>query len=495
MTPEIRIEGSWDAARDDPPGAALERTALPALLHSQRWFGGKAREIGSARVTDWGRLPDVPAAFAAVVEVAYADGEPESYFVPLVVTNATADATRLHDALADGAVCTALLNAVGGGREFPTRAGSIRGTATPAFPALRGTDPLAVEGGPATSSNSLVFFGRRLLLKVFRRLQAGVNPDYELGRFLTERAGFDHTPRVAGQLEYIPANGEPIALGLLQEVVASPGDGWDHALGELKGYYARTGEAVSDYLKAAATLGRRTAQMHLALASDPTDPAFAPEPRTPADAAALRDDVLRQGRQALALLKQALDRLPAGEARTANRLLAVGPTALDRIAAEADAAPTGTKTRIHGDYHLGQVLRTDGDYVILDFEGEPTRTLAERRAKSSPVRDVAGMLRSYHYAAYAGLFAVTRDHPGEFTRLEPRARAWHRQVSAAFLDAYRATAGGAAFLPQRPGEFATLLDLFALGKAFFELNYELNNRPDWVHIPMQGILELTGSGG
>jgi maltose alpha-D-glucosyltransferase/alpha-amylase len=387
----------------------------------------------------------------------------------------------LRDALADDAACEALLTAVGEGREFPTRSGQFAGKATAAFPDLRGdpSAPLAVEPGPATSSNSLVYYGRRLLLKVFRRLQPGINPDYEVGRFLTERAGFDRTPRVAGALEYAPDGNEPSTLGLLQEVVPCHLDGWDYTLGELKHYYESGEEAVGDYLRAAATLGRRTAQMHLALASDPHDPAFAPEPLTAADADALRDDVLHQGRTALTLLGQSLDRLPADVAPAARRLLDAGPAALDCIAAAPVVVPPAAKARVHGDYHLGQLLWTGGDYVVLDFEGEPTRPLAERRAKFSPLRDVAGMLRSYHYAAYAGLF----DRPGDFARLEPRARAWLRQVSAAFLDAYRAAAPSL-------DQFAVLLDRYMLGKAFFELNYELNNRPDWVRIPLQGVLEL-----
>lgn len=502
MVPTIAVEGSWDTLLDGPSRAALERVALPDFLRAQRWFGGKARQLAAVRVADWGRLPAGPAAFAAVVDVAYTDGEPESYFVPLAVGTGPDEAAVarligpagevvLRDGLADDAVCAALLGAVGEGREFPTRLGHVRGTATAAFADLRGdpSRPLAVERGPATSSNSLVYFGQRLLLKAFRRLQPGVNPDYEVGRFLTERAGFDRTPRVAGLLEYVRPGVEPCALGILQEVIPSQLDGWDHALGELRSYLG--GGAVGDYLRAAVTLGRRTAQMHLALASDPRDPAFAPEPQTAADGDALRDDELRQGRTALALLGQVLDRLPADVTPAARRLLAEGPAALGRIAAAPAAAPTAAKTRVHGDYHLGQVLWTGGDYVILDFEGEPTRTPAERRAKSSPVRDVAGMLRSYHYAAYAGLFA----RPADFARLEPRARAWQQQVSAAFLGEYRATAGRASFLPSEPEEFTALLDAFILGKAFFELTYELNNRPDWVRIPLQGVLELIGSNG
>jgi maltose alpha-D-glucosyltransferase/alpha-amylase len=152
--------------------------------------------------------------------------------------------------------------------------------------------------------------------------------------------------------------------------------------------------------------------------------------------------------------------------------------------------PAATKIRIHGDYHLGQVLWVDNDFVILDFEGEPARTVEDRRQKASALRDVAGMLRSYHYAAYAGLFAFTRERPDDFARLEPWADLWHQWAAAAFLRGYRQAAGRARFVPGDPAAFAGLLDGFVLGKAFYELAYELNNRPDWVRIPLRGILAL-----
>ena len=230
--------------------------------------------------------------------------------------------------------------------------------------------------------------------------------------------------------------------------------------------------------------------MHLALASDPSDPDFAPEPITPADLDVVRDEILAQGRKAFAALDGNVGRLTREVAADARRLLETGPATLDRLAASAGDVPAAAKTRIHGDYHLGQVLRAGDDYVIIDFEGEPTRTVEERREKFSPVRDVAGMLRSYHSAAYAGLFAFTETRPDDFATLEPWADLWFRWTSAAFLGAYLETAAGAAFVPRRPEEFAALLDRFMLAKALYELVYELNNRPDWVRIPLRGILAL-----
>jgi maltose alpha-D-glucosyltransferase/alpha-amylase len=251
-------------------------------------------------------------------------------------------------------------------------------------------------------------------------------------------------------------------------------------------------DAVGPYLRSAATLGTRTGELHLALAANARDPAFAPEPITAADLDALRGAIREQAEKALTTLRAAVGRLTGEVASGARQFLDAGPGLLDDPPAVPGPGANGQKIRCHGDYHLGQVLWADDDFIILDFEGEPTRTVEERRARQSPLKDVAGMLRSFDYAAHAGLFAVARDRPGDFARLQPWADLWRDGVSAAFLRAYRGAAGGAAFLPAEPARFAALLDAFVLDKAFYELVYELNNRPDWVRIPLRGILGLLG---
>jgi len=230
--------------------------------------------------------------------------------------------------------------------------------------------------------------------------------------------------------------------------------------------------------------------MHGAFADPSGGDSFAPEPLADADMVRQRDEILAQGRRALEALNKNIDRLTGEVADEARRLLETGPDTLERIAKEAPKPSAATKTRVHGDYHLGQVLWVENDYVILDFEGEPTRTVDERRAKFSPLRDVAGMLRSYHYAAYAGLFAFAQSRPSDFARLEPWAELWQQWVAAAFLSAYRQAARDASFVPKSPKEFSDLLRSFMLSKAFYELSYEMNNRPDWVRIPLRGVLAL-----
>jgi maltose alpha-D-glucosyltransferase/alpha-amylase len=542
--PVLEVAGGWNEVLQGAARRQLEERVLPAFLRSQRWFGGKARQIERVTLMDWGPLcaDEARPAWLALFEVNYAGGGNDLYHLPLAVTPGSAGerlreamASRilarlhgprgqamLHDALADDSVCSELLSAIGGGRELRLRAGTVRAFATCAFRELRGAvdQPLGVVRGPATSSNSLVLYGRRLLMKLFRRLEVGINPDFEIGRFLTEQEHFSRIPSVAGAIEYRPADGcGPITLAILQALVRNQGDGWSHAIDELGRYFDRASgrmhgpdpvrpddrpvtelagadpplgalEVIGPWLHTAAILGRRTAEMHLALAADTHDPDFAPEPLTPNDLDELAKETTHQARKALTALSDNLDRLPEAVRASAQRLLEEAPAALERLARPPDV-PAGTlKTRVHGDYHLGQVLWVDNDFIILDFEGEPTRPVAQRRGKTSPLKDVAGMLRSLDYAAYAGLFAFTQEQPDDFARLEPWAQLWQQWTSAAFLRAYLAKSGNAAFLPRPIEASAELLNTWLLDKAFYELAYELNNRPDWVRIPLRGVLGL-----
>jgi maltose alpha-D-glucosyltransferase/alpha-amylase len=542
--PTLEVSRSWESVLGGGSRKELEGSIVPAFLRAQRWFGGKGRRIEGVRVADWGDFPAGEShIFLLFLEVTFTDGNSDLYFLPVGVATGPAVAhmlqslkswaiarfhgpdgeALLHDALADDDACTALLDAIASGREFATRSGQVRAFPTAAFAELRGNPAqrLPVVRGPATSSNSLVFYGRRLLLKLFRRLEVGVNPDFEIGRFLTEENTFDRIPRAAGAMEYHRPGSGPVTLAVLQALVPNQGDGWRHAVDELGRYYERASgrmsgpdpvvpdhhsllelaesvpppgalEVIGAYLHAASTLGRRTAEMHRALAADAPD--FAPEPFTPEDADGLRRSIREQARKALAALKENLDQLPEEVASSARHLLEEGPGVLQWLEEESPFRAGATKIRCHGDYHLGQVLRVENDFVILDFEGEPARPVEERRAKQSPLKDVAGMLRSYHYAAYAGLFAFTQNHPEDLGRLEPWAELWFQWVSAAFLRDYRAAAGEAVFLPSDPRQFAALLSAFLLDKAFYELNYELNNRPDWVRIPLRGIFTLLDEG-
>jgi trehalose synthase-fused probable maltokinase len=390
---------------------------------------------------------------------------------------------------------------------FRTRRAVSRAKRTPAYEAVRGHGPLAPKRSSAEQSNTSIVFGTRVILKLFRRLEPGPNPDVEIGDQLTSRTSFRRAPRIAGAVEYEPT-GEPVGhLFVVHEFLDNQGDGWSHALAELGLFYDEVqhrGDPPADllggarvtaadlqtppamyevagaFIDSAQLLGRRTAELHLALAGDTMSPAFAPETCT-------RDDVMRLIAEAMAELQRSRSMVkPNVAAQLERRLSAM------RAAHGADTLnPASTRIRIHGDYHLGQLLWAESDYYILDFEGEPARPLNERRRKESPLKDVAGMLRSFSYAAYAALFAAGDHREDAFSRLEPWARAWIRWTSAAFLRGYTQAAGAAPFLPSDPVQRASMLDLFLIDKALYELRYELNNRPEWVKIPMRGLEELA----
>ncbi|MGE5231770.1 MAG: maltose alpha-D-glucosyltransferase [Deltaproteobacteria bacterium] len=517
----LDVSGGWEGLLEGFGREQLETRVLPRFLPTQRWFGGKTHHLVETTVVDWGPLGDSGAALC-VVRVVYEQAEPELYVMPLATSfGAAADALLaaapalvmcavgvgrragiLHDATADDAASVALLEWIAGARQQATRHGMIRGVPGAGLAAIRGPveTPLPPRRGAAEQSNTSILFGDRLILKLFRRYQRGPNPECEIDRFLTDRAGFAHVPPFAGSLEY-EENGSTGTLAVLQGLVASEGDGWTGALEELNRYYEASAtrtfptatpdprEYVGIYLDAAATLGRRTAELHVALAGAPDDPAFAPEPLSDEALGRLAGDLHDRAARAFERLKDNLPRLPDEAVEEAALVLRRRRDLLSTLG-QRPAGVGGACIRIHGDYHLGQVLRVKGDYVILDFEGEPARSLAERQEKQSPLKDVAGMLRSFSYAAYTGLLGYTARRPEESGRLEPWARLWETSTGGAFLTAYRETMAEAGLLPGSEEGIAWLLRAYLLDKALYELLYELHNRPGWVRIPLWGLLSL-----
>ena len=511
--PTVGVKESWTELIA-PRQRGRQELMLPAYLRERRWFAGKARRVKSAHVTEVVPIPwQGAAAQLCLVDVEYVEGETQTYALPLAYApdrDGSLEARApdalvarvegpdglglIYDALADPGFCQVLLQAIARRRKLKGEQGLLSGTQTREFRALYGQgDHLDVTASRVEQSNSSVVFGERLILKVFRRVDAGVNPELEIGRFLTERTAFRQIAPVAGSLEYRPPRGEPSTLAVLTAYVPNQGDAWSFTQNELADFYARASgtprpEIVSDYLPAAALLGRRTGELHLALASDPNDPDFAPEPTTMLDQRSFYQSARRVSGDVFQLLRVRLDRLPAEVGDRARSVLGLESQIAALLRTTLQRSVSSRRIRCHGDYHLGQVLRVTDDFVVIDFEGEPDRVLSERRLKQWALRDVAGMVRSFEYAAYAALRQRERAED-----LRPWARVFTTAASQAFLDAYRRAVVGASFLARAQEENEWLLTVLLLEKALYELRYELNNRPDWVDLPLRGLLDLMAN--
>jgi maltose alpha-D-glucosyltransferase/alpha-amylase len=543
--PALLVGVDWDNVLDAATRLVLERQALAPFLQRQRWFGSKSRELRQARFSDWTRIRSgTNPAFVATASVSYADGWTETYLVPLALVSGDQDRAisadhpgavlaritgarkgAIVDGFLDDDTCNRMLGIVEHEREVSSAKGGLHATRTAPIdiaPERRWT-----RGG-GDQSNSVAFVNDQFVLKLFRRIEPGPNPEFEISAFLTAH-GFTQIPALAGALLYDRPGLEPGTLALVQTAVGHQGSGWDFTIDELRRYYERVAArvrrteghetfppaalpAVPDspasralerpaepppffaalenwYLANAATLGRRTAELHLALGTG-TGPAFAPEPLRREALAALADRLREHAVRTLDLLHSKVAGLSDAVRPQAEAVLTARHTIIERVDAVRHVPGAGMKTRVHGDYHLGQVLRAEDDFVILDFEGEPARPLEERRAKQSPLKDVAGMVRSFSYAAYAALVAFTVHAPDDYAFLEAWADTWEYWASRAFLDGYRTTMGDSPLVPTG-AEFDQLLRALMLEKALYELGYELNNRPDWVRIPLTGIIKLA----
>ncbi len=477
----------------------LQEAFLPKYIVAQRWFGAKLRQIKNIAIVDSIVLDSSNGALL-LLDVQYAEGPPDTYTLPLAVREATEEypaesvIARLQQPGFDGVLLDGLalpkirdlfLSAVATDVSQPTRRGGIvLGLKSGAFSAIHGDDFLLSRRGSAEQSNSSLIYGDRLILKLFRRLQPGENPDAEIGRFLTDVAHFKHIAPFAGEIVYTPQGGQATTLALLQGLVANEGDGWAWTLRQIDMLNAGDAPARQRYLENARLLGQRTGEMHRGLATPTDNAAFKAEATTQES---LRDDADRLELQ----IKAALQAVRARIATLPEDLLTAAATLIARREhlfhmaqrlRTLDPAKAGVRLRIHGDYHLGQVLRTADDFVLLDFEGEPARSLVERRAKQSPLRDVAGMLRSFSYAGVAG-FTVAADKTAE-------RQAWEREACAAFLQGYTAAFGTDQQIAGTAEVVREQIAAYLLEKSLYELMYELNNRPAWVALPLFGILDL-----
>ncbi|QSI31129.1 maltose alpha-D-glucosyltransferase [Variovorax sp. RKNM96] len=502
----------WRIGMSERMRTQFELETLPRHIEIQRWYASKGTAIQRARVVDHAVWEANGQSW--LLPLLDLDGPPggATYFMPLALAWEERDEERMAgvaqaaiarirqqaqvglmgDAFYDEAFCRELVRTIEKGDTLPTANGKLVFKPTAAFADLSvDIDALLVGRPSGVSSNTVVTLNETLFLKGYRHVREGINPELEMGRFLTEVARYPNCVPVLGALEYMTNDGRTMTLAMVQSYMANQGDGWDYTLGYLERFLrdvaTTEGTTTSDsaevaavhggFLALMATLGRRTAELHHALATRTGAAAFDPEPLAAADFAGFKTHAANDATATLALLRERIDLLPPAAQADARTLLAAADALQAGIAARHPVEGAGIKTRYHGDYHLGQVLVKDNDFVIIDFEGEPARSFEERRTKSSPLRDVAGMLRSFNYARWSALRRVAQS-PDEAERLAAPAIAWERATRDAFLAGY----GDAVD--------TELLALFELEKALYELRYELNNRTDWAQVPLHGVLAL-----
>jgi maltose alpha-D-glucosyltransferase/alpha-amylase len=540
--PLISVSKDGNPPFDEKTRRRVEEV-LPGYLQKSRWFRGKARPMKTAVFGEFLSMHSNSNPWSmALVQVDYAEGDGETYLLPLIklegekagriikdfshaaiarlIDKEDGREAILCDAVVDKESCEGLLQFMARGRHTKAVEGEVVGVTTRAFhrEMEESLEPALMK---AEQTNTSVVFGRQYVLKLVRRLEEGTNPDLEIGRFLTEQ-GCDFVPPVAGAIEYRKPKGEPVTLAILQGFIPNQGDAWSYTLDVLKHYFERAAvdragvealplpgrvlpesseeeiptsvyEVIGPYLESARLLGQRTGSLHVLLASEKENPRFTPETFSTLYQRALYQSMRTLAARVFLLFRRRINDVPEALVPQARQVLGLEKAVLDRFRAVTQRKITAQRIRCHGDFHLGQVLYTGKDFVIIDFEGEPARPISERRIKRSPLRDVAGMLRSFHYAVYSALFDQEAHgivKPDDLPYLEFCANLWHGWVSRVYVKAYLDAASRAEFLPRTKKELAMLLDLYLLEKVVYELGYELNNRPDWLRIPVRGILQL-----
>jgi maltose alpha-D-glucosyltransferase / alpha-amylase len=514
-------------------GSRFVDRELASYIKNSRWFRSKTRVVLSVSVLDVVTVPGENLGQLLIVGFNFTEGARELYALPVrivsgeeartaeveypaaVIARVGHNGDLLVDAIVSQPFHHVLLDLISESRTLTGRIGRIVSSKSSRLLEL------AADGLPQESrilkveqSNSSIIYGAKIYLKLFRKLEEGINPDLELTKQLTEKCGFDYAPHYLGDIQYIAPAQEPASLVMIQSYTASEQDGWSHTLAAVGRYFDRVlaepqvppapsialwDEIPSTFasliegghLDTVRLLGERTAEMHLALASDTESPDFAPEPFSLQHQRSVFQSIRSETKQTLALLARMENSLEEHSKEVASEVLrCAGPlgSCHDYLLRE----PINTKKiRIHGDYHLGQLLFTGKDFIILDFEGEPGRPIGERRLKRSALIDVAGMLRSFNYAAHHGLLESRTVRPIDQPTLEAYADLWSTRASQVFIKSYLERAGTAPFIPKEQGDLRLLLRSFLILKAFYELRYELNNRPNWVAIPLRGLFSLV----
>ncbi|MBK6902126.1 MAG: maltose alpha-D-glucosyltransferase [Saprospirales bacterium] len=520
---------------------AFEKRILPDYLMAIRWFGGKSKNIVSI---DIDRFPSTQigadTAFFLHVGVRYTDGLPETYFLPTqFVTQPERILHYLKNApqgvvcylktpTAEGIIVDAIYEEPFRNDLFlrmktnsllPVSNGALRFEAGKVLEELNAErEDISSEILKAEQSNTSVIYNNQFFFKIYRKLDTDINPDLELVRFLSEKTDFRNAPRYGGgiQLEDHQQKSFTI-LGLLQNKIPNQGEAWTMMLESLDRYYEKVltksektakvpdlvsadrlyfeniPETLQKYISSVTyervvLLAQRTAEMHIALASDQEDPEFCPERFTQNYQRSIYAGNRKLVTEKLNGLAQRLPSLPAHIAAEAKQALDLRDEIMECFSEIYQKKINATKTRVHGDYHLGQVLFNGKDFFIIDFEGEPLHTISERRLKKTPFKDVAGMIRSFHYAAFGQLVLNQNYRKEDMPFLEKWAHQWFHYVRQFYLTAYLDATEGQSFIPDDPEALRLLLRNYTLEKAIYEVGYEMNARPDWLRVPIRGVL-------
>ena len=542
----VSVENSWDEVFSGRSRETLE-SCLPGHLKLRAWFAGKDKEIRSARIRKAIPVPfDSDRAFLASVSVDYAQAETELYLLPfafaagkevdriesefphLIVARLHIRARNvdgvLYDAVGSNSFCKAVLEGISRRRNFKGAKGELRAFPTPVFRQLWDAKAASLESSleKTEPKYSSILFDGKFLLKLYRRLETGTNPDFEIGQFLTERR-FPQVARVAGVLEFHRDDRGIVNLGVLNALIPEDKSAWDLTLDSLGRYLGRVralpqeaqanpsrensileladedfsriiSPILGTYPEPARLLGQRTAELHLALASDPENRDFAPEPFTPYYQRSRYQSMRDAAVHTLRLLRRSQKNLPEPARVLAEKVAGLEPEIIKTLRVFSETRIEAMRIRCHGDYQLTQVLYTGKDFVFLNFAGDLTRSLGQRRIKRSSMYDVAAMIRSFHYATHAAL--VLQSEAGNLSseslaQIQPWMQFWQVRIGAAFLQAYLKATSQSSLRPQSMQQLSVLLNAYLLDRAIHETAHELNQRPDWVMVPLQGILQLV----
>lgn len=469
---------------------------LPGELPKHRWFAGRSRTIRAVVLDDaaWLDEDEAPNKYLlALARVMYREGPADRYHLLLVVEDGT-----IREGMGDPEAVHALIVGIAEPRSFETWNGGklTYGEVVPGQKARLTRSALApekLELQKGDASNSNVFVGKQHVFKLFRRAEEGESCELEVGRFLGTKTDFRDIALIRDSVVYYPPGKDesaaPTTIALLQDLIENEGDGWGWALDRLTKIISGNSTQES-MVEDIITLGGVTGDLHAALASDSSDPAFAPEPATLAERTLWRGNFLATTERVISLIARCAQDWPERAQLAAQQVTKSRAAIESRAELPSIDAPNGfSRIRIHGDYHLGQTLKTKTGFVVIDFEGEPARTLAERRRKHSVLKDVAGMLRSFDYAFETARSNSKSQSPSSSTKGPP--------LREAFLEGYRARIekhGAGWLIPRDPQVFTTWVDFFELNKALYEVEYEANSRPDWLHIPLEGVLAILERG-